>query len=187
MYNKDNTTIFSIDMNNGFAKAGNLYSERIGALIEPTVEFFKSAKEKGIKIIGVTDTHLLDALEFSSYPPHCVLGTEECEIVDELKIYMDEIISKNSTNAFFSVPISYKEAHNYIITGCCTDICIYQYAVTLIAYFNENGIDSNVIVIKPLVDTFNMEGHDADAYNLYFINSMVAAGVQIAEEAPLFI
>jgi nicotinamidase-related amidase len=100
---------------------------------------------------------------------------------------MDEIISKNSTNAFFSVPISYEASHNYIITGCCTDICIYQYAVTLLAYFNENGIDSNVIVIKPLIDTFNMEGHDADSYNSFFINSMVAAGVQVAEEAPLFI
>lgn len=186
MYTKDNTTIFSIDMNNGFAKAGNLYSKRIQALIEPTVEFFKSAKDKGIKIIGITDTHLLDALEFSTYPPHCVLGTDECEIVDELKIYMDEIISKNSTNAFFSIPNNYETNHNYIITGCCTDICIYQYATTLLAYFNENSIASNVIVIKPLVDTFNMEGHDGDTYNSFFINSLVAAGVQVAAEAPLF-
>ena len=184
MYTKDNTTIFSIDMNNGFAKAGSLYSEKIQDLIQPTAEFFKTAKEKGIKIIGITDTHLENALEFSSYPAHCILGTPECEIVEELSIYMDEILMKNSTNAFFSVPTSYESGHNYIITGCCTDICIFQFATTLKAYFNENQIDSNVIVIEPLVDTFHMDGHDADLFNAFFIKSLESSGVEIFSQVP---
>ena len=186
MFDKINTTIFSIDMNNGFAKKGSLYSDRVNALIEPTSKFFLKAKENQIKIIGITDTHFENCLEFLSYPPHCLLGTWESEIVDELKPFMDEILIKNSTNAFFSVPINYVENHNYIITGCCTDICIYQFATTLKAYLNENQINANVIVPISLVDTFDSEGHEADFVNNFFLNSLVSNGITVVSEIRLF-
>ncbi len=178
-FSKNDTTIFSIDMNNGFAKAGKLYSKRVEALIEPTAEFLKLAKIDGIKIIGITDTHSPDSLELICYPPHCMADTEECEIVDELKDLMDIIIRKNSTNCFFAFDYDYLPDHKYIITGCCTDICIYQFATTLKAYFNQNYINSRVIVPENLVDTFDTTGHPAIDINATFFTSMKSNGIEV--------
>jgi nicotinamidase-related amidase len=178
-FHKDDTTIFSIDMNNGFAKAGKLYSKRVEALIGPTAEFFKIAKAEGIKIIGITDSHPANALEFDAYPPHCLVNTGECEIVDELKDYMDSIVAKNSTNCFFALNYDYVSDHKYIITGCCTDICIFQFATTLRAYLNQNNIRSRVIVPQNLVDTFDTPGHPAERINETFFKSMKDNGIEI--------
>jgi len=178
-FSKDNTTIFSIDMNNGFAKEGALASRRVFDLIAPTAAFLDRAKSAGIEIIGLTDSHDPDSLEFSDYPPHCLAGSVESDIVAELKPFMDRIIPKNSTNAFFAFDGPYLDGFSYIITGCCTDICIYQFAVTLRAYLNHHRINARVIVPRDLSDTFDAEGHDAAAINEIFFASMAANGVEV--------
>jgi nicotinamidase-related amidase len=180
-FNMENTIVFSVDMNNGFAKKGPLYSSRIEGLIPKTVAFFQKAIQKGIPIIGFTDAHDPEAIEFGNYPVHCLDGTEESEVVDELKGFMVEIIKKNSTNCFFASDFNWESDHNYIITGCCTDICIYQFAVTLKAYFNQHGIWSRVIVPSSLVDTYDAPGHDAEALNAVFLASMASNGVEVPE------
>jgi len=178
-FTKNDTTIFSIDMNNGFAKAGKLYSKRVEALIGPTAEFFKLAKASGIKIIGITDKHNADSLEFDSFPTHCIANTSECEIVDELKEFMDVIATKNSTNCFFALEPNYESGHKYIITGCCTDICVFQFATTLRAYLNQNNIRSRVIVPENLVDTFDTPSHPAESINHTFLASMKSNGIEV--------
>ena len=177
----ENTIIFSIDMNNCFAREGALYSKRIEDLIAPTADFLKDAKASGIPVIAFTDSHRADSLEFGGYPPHCLEDSPESEIVDELKPFMDRIIGKNSTNSFFVYDGPYEDGWNYIITGCCTDICIYQYAVTLRAYLNQHDIRSRVIVPRNLADTYDAPGHDADALNRIFFDSMAANCVEVPD------
>ena len=179
------TDLFIVDINNGFAKGGSLYSPRIENLINPIVKFTKSV-EKNIKsIIAFTDYHTKESIELLSYPTHCMKDTIECEIVDELKsIDNIKIIKKNSTNGFFALnDLNFNNTDNIIIIGDCTDICIYQLAITLKSYFNQNNINKHIIVPINLVDTYNIDNvHPAELLNIVFLNSMIQNGIKVVKE-----
>ena len=68
----NNTDLFIVDINNGFAKEGALYSDRIKSLINPIHEFVKPLENKLNKIIAFTDTHEEDSVELLSYVPHSI-------------------------------------------------------------------------------------------------------------------
>ena len=146
--NLNNTDLFIVDINNGFAKGGALYSPRIESLINPIVKFTKSVSKDIRSIIAFTDYHTKESIELLSYPAHCIEDTIECEIVDELKsIDNIKIVKKNSTNGFFALDnLNFDNTDNIIIIGDCTDICIYQLAITLKSYFNQNNINKHIIV-----------------------------------------
>lgn len=187
-YDLSKTALFIVDINNGFAKEGALYSDRIKSLINPIYEFVKPLEDKLNKIIAFTDTHEKDSVELNSYPVHCLSDSEECKVVDELlDIKNLEIIPKNSTNGFFSMDINIlDDIDNVVVVGDCTDICIYQFAVTLKAYFNEKNINKNIVVPMNLVDTYNIPFvHPGDLLNVVFLNSMVQNGVKLIKKFSL--
>lgn len=178
------TALFIVDMNNGFAKSGALYSPRVENLINPISSFTKFMKSHKCNIIAFTDSHTPDSIELRSYPSHCLHNDVESDIVDEIKaIEGISIIPKNSTNGFFALDnFDYSKFDNLIIVGDCTDICIYQFAVTLKAYFNHFNLDKNVIVPIDLVDTYDIPGvHNAELMNLVFLNSMIQNGINVVK------
>ena len=61
-YDLNKTALFIVDINNGFAKKGALYSDRINSLIKPIYEFVKPLEKKLKKIIAFTDTHEKDSV-----------------------------------------------------------------------------------------------------------------------------
>lgn len=181
-YNLDKTALFIVDINNGFAKKGNLSSDRVKSLIDPIYNFAKPLEDKLKKIIAFTDTHEENSIELLNYPIHCLKGSEESKIVDELlDIKNLEILPKNSTNAFFAMDIKIlDDIDNIIIVGDCTDICIYQFAITLKSYFNQNNIAKNITVPINLVDTYDIENvHCAKLLNTVFLNSMIQNGINV--------
>lgn len=183
--NLNNTDLFIVDINNGFAKGGALYSPRIENLINPIVNFTKSVSNDIKSIIAFTDYHTNKSTELLNYPTHCIENTIECEIVDELKsIDNIKIVKKNSTNGFFALDdLSFNNTDNIIIVGDCTDICIYQLAITLKSYFNQNNINKNIIVPINLVDTYNIDNvHPAELLNIVFLNSMIQNGIKVVKE-----
>lgn len=183
--NLNNTDLFIVDINNGFAKGGALYSPRIENLINPIVNFTKSVSNDIKSIIAFTDYHTNKSTELLNYPTHCIENTIECEIVDELKsIDNIKIVKKNSTNGFFALDdLSFNNTDNIIIIGDCTDICIYQLAITLKSYFNQNNINKNIIVPINLVDTYNIDNvHPAELLNIVFLNSMIQNGIKVVKE-----
>ncbi|MGM9531615.1 isochorismatase family protein [Intestinibacter sp.] len=187
-YDLSKTALFIVDINNGFAKEGALYSDRIKSLITPIYEFVKPLEEKLNKIIAFTDTHDKNSVELNSYPAHCLVDTEECKVVDELlDIKNLEIIPKNSTNGFFAMDVNIlDDIDNVVVVGDCTDICIYQFAVTLKAYFNEKNINKNIVVPMNLVDTYDIPFvHPGDLLNIVFLNSMVQNGVKLIKKFSL--
>lgn len=176
------TDLFIVDINNGFAKGGALYSPRIESLINPITEFSKKLSPKLHRIIAFTDCHPKDSIEFLSYPPHCLEGDAESDIVDELKTIENlKVLPKNSTNGFFALGnMNFDDVDNIIVIGDCTDICIYQFAVTLKTYFIQNNINKNVIVPMNLVDTYDIPNvHCADLSNIVFLNSMIQNGINV--------
>ena len=190
IYNLDlnKTGLFIVDMNNGFAKEGVLSSPRVEEVIEPIADFGKVISSKINTMVAFTDTHDEDAVEFKSYPAHCLRGDMESEVVKEiLAIDNLEIIEKNSTNGFFAIDIEkYKDLDNFIVVGCCTDICVYQFVLTLKTYFNQNNLDKNIIVPMNLVETYDIDMvHSGDFLNTIFLNSMMQNGINVVKEIKL--
>lgn len=182
--NLSKTILFIVDMNNGFAKSGALYSQRVENLIDPIASFANFIGNNNCPIIAFTDSHNPDSIEFKNYPKHCLVDDMESEIIDELKsINGLTIVPKNSTNGFFALEnFDYSSFENIIIVGDCTDICIYQFATTLKAYFNHLNIDKNIIVPVDLVDTYDIPNiHSANLMNLVFLNSMIQNGINVVK------
>ncbi len=178
-FNPDTTLMISIDLNNGFAKEGNLSSPRVFQLIEGTTKLFKKAKEMGIKTVAYTDCHCNDSKELASYIPHCLDSSDESLVVEELKPYLDEIIKKNSTNGFLAKNIADTKYTHYIITGDCTDICISDFARTLNCYLNELNFNGEVLVVLDLIDTYDTPEHDADLLNIVYTTGMISNGIKV--------
>lgn len=176
--------LFIVDMNNGFAKEGALSSKRVEKIIKPIADLGKSLSSKINTIVAFTDTHDENSVELKSYPTHCLKGDKESEIVEEiLSIDNLKILEKNSTNGFFAMDIEkYKHLDHFIVVGCCTDICIYQFVLTLKTYFNQNNLDKNIIVPMNLVETYDADMiHSADLLNTVFLNSMIQNGIKVVK------
>lgn len=175
--------IFIVDMINGFIKEGALHDEAIMDCVAPIEALLQHIE---CRSIFIADSHPLHTREFHSYPTHCVNGTSESEVIAELQPYVEELFHKNSTNTFTSPQFQefLKELETYdtfVITGCCTDICILQFALCFNAWLNEHNMTRKQIII-PLdcVDTYHMEGiHDACANNEFALQNMNANGIQI--------
>ena len=178
-YDLDKTGLFIVDMNNGFAK------EKI---INPIADFGKALSSKINTIVAFTDTHDKNSVELKSYPSHCLRGDKESQVVQELlSIENMNILEKNSTNGFFVLDMEkYKNLDNFIVVGCCTDICVYQFVLTLKTYFNQNNLDKNIIVPISLVETYDIdEIHSGDMLNTIFLNSMIQNGINVVKEIIL--
>lgn len=176
------THLFIVDINNGFCKEGLLYSKRLEDLINPIANLVECIYHDIKNITAFTDYHNEDSIELLNYPIHCLENTKECEIVEELKKFEKiEIINKNSTNGFFALKeTKFEGIENIIIIGDCTDICVYQFAITLKTYFNQNNIKKEIIVVKDLVDTYHIdEIHPAEFLNTIFLNSMIQNGINV--------
>jgi nicotinamidase-related amidase len=186
----EKSVLFIVDMNNGFSKEGALYSKRVEAIIPQVVHAAELFEKSGLPIIATTDRHKEDSVEFRSYPIHCLENTVETEMVDELKKFGDKIkvIPKNSTNSFLEIDVKEiidelieKGFEKWVITGCCTDICILQFALTLRTYFNTRNITGEIIVPISAVETYDAPWHNADAMNLFSLYNMKLNGIKIVE------
>jgi len=184
-FESGNTLLAVIDMNNGFAKAGALYSQRVEDKIDEIVALSKCGLEAGMKVYAYTDHHPEDAKEFMAYPPHCVGNTKESELVPSLKALEKKglkTFKKNSTNGVLAYnPIEKdKEIKNIIVIGCVTDICVYQYAVTLRAYLNQHQLEGDIYVASNYVQTFDIDNfHHGDLMHTVFLKSLMDNGVKV--------
>lgn len=182
--NPEKTLLLIVDINKGFAKKGFLYSSRIENLVNPISQLAKKCLDKGISVKAFTDYHTEDSIELKSYPNHCMENSDEWELVDELNIDGIEVIKKNSTNGFLEekFKLDDENTENIIIVGDCTDICIYQLAITLRAAFNRVNKPGEIFVPKNLVDTFDNEMHKAEFMNYVFLNSMIDNGIKVIKD-----
>jgi len=179
-----NPVIFVVDMINGFIKEGALHDEEIMKCVMPIQRLLEDVS---CRRIFIADAHPPKTREFLAYPPHCVIGTSESEIVCELQPYVEYVFHKNSTNAFTCYDMQEflkTEIDMYgdiIITGCCTDICVLQFALCLNAWLNEHNMQQHrVIVPADCVDTYHTDNvHDAYAQNQFALANMQANGIMV--------
>jgi len=182
-----------MDMNNGFAKKGNLFSPRTANLIDPIADYCKKSKEKGWTILALSDTHDPQDIEMKSFPSHCLAGSDESEVVDEIKPYCDFILPKFTTGGFFEIQEAsqenksldlrrYEEIH---VVGCCTDLCVFNFCLITQKHmeyeYHKKRISRIPVIIvhKDLVDTYDSEGHEADKLNRFFWEHMKLNGIKV--------
>ncbi|BAP39626.1 cysteine hydrolase family protein [Metamycoplasma canadense] len=171
--------IFVIDMLNGFCKIGNLSSMYIDKLVPKIRNFLLNNKNE--EIIFMNDWHSINDIELKTYCQHCLKNTDEVEIVDDLKEFAKNIVYKNTTNSFWAFENKnfFDNYDNFEIIGCCTDICVLQFALTLKTYFNSKNQDKNIIVYSNLVDTFQTKNHNRKKFHKFALKLMENSGIII--------
>lgn len=188
---KDKTVLIVVDMVNGFVNSGPLSSPRVAGIAKNIAEL--NEKTKGFKKVFFQDSHEENSKEFGSFPQHCISGSNEAELIPELKTEFSEgpetlYIHKNSTNGFNTVEFqkwleeNIDKVNNYIITGCVTDICVLQLALSLKAYFNQVNMNKRIIVPKDCVETYDGGSHDGYLMNLFALYNMHTNGIEIADK-----
>jgi nicotinamidase-related amidase len=194
------TAVVSQDLLKGFCDVGPLASERAASIVPAAVSVFERAYDLGVRhFLLLQDTHDPDAVEFSAYPPHCIEGTEESEMIDELQELpfsdLFTVLPKNSISSNVGTDLEpWLEEHPdidaFIVVGVCTDICIYHAAIYLRVRANvREQEDARVIVPANCVQTYDMPveaaeqvgamPHDGDLLHRVFLYHMALNDVEV--------
>ena len=175
-----------VDMINGFIKEGNMADPTINHITPKIIKLIEEIIKKEEGLAFIRDSHQIDSTEFQKFPEHCIDGTTESELIDELKPYEEYGITykKNSTSTMFAKDFmndldKMKKLRRVIVTGCCTDICIMNLVIPLINYFDEQNRNIEVIVQEDAVETYNAPYHNRDEYNEMALKLMKQAGGKI--------
>ena len=179
------TAFVIVDMINGFAREGTLKSSRVEELIPKITEISRMCDELGISKLAFADCHMVASPEFDAYPAHCIMGSYEGDIVDEIKEVGGYVLfTKNSTNGFLEEEFKkwFKQNHKidtFIVTGDCTDICVQQFAITLKTWFNMQNKKARVIVPVDAVETYDFGTHNGDLMNAMALYNMMINGIEV--------
>lgn len=182
----EKTVLIHIDLVEGFLRTGALHSKDAAEILPFVVKVNDVMKE--YKKIFVLDSHDEGAVEFGSYPPHCVLGSGEEELVEELLPYVEDhlVLRKNSTNLIHAAAFQQWLKENdritdFVFVGVVTDICVLQACLTLRSYFNEHNAKKELHVLVPGVDTFHLDAtqHHRGLMNLFGLYNMKMNGIHL--------
>lgn len=124
--------VLVVDMLKGFLDPRfTLYCGDDARKIIPNVqELLKRERQAGSKLFFIADTHDPNDLEFQMFPPHCIKGTEENEIIPELAEFVKSgvVVPKRRYSAFFGTDLESRlrlaRPEKVIVCGVCTDICV---------------------------------------------------------------
>lgn len=178
-----------VDMVNGFVKEGNMADEYISHIIPEQIKLINLMRKEDEGVVFIKDSHEPECREFLRYPKHCVIGTSEAELVDELKPFEKGslVYEKNSTSAIFAPGFlqdidKMESLEEVIIVGCCTDICDINLAIPLQNYFDQ--MDKNIKITVPInaVETFDSEEHRRELYNDMSFKFLRQSGINLVEE-----
>lgn len=178
--------VFVIDMVNGFVKEGVLADQRIQFIVPHIIHLMEQLECRNVFIC---DSHPPHTREFETFAKHCLIGTKEAEVIEELQPYIKKIMKKNSTNAFHCQDfLSFLEEEfdfyqDIIVTGCCTDLCVLQFVLTLQSWLNEhNKKEYRIIVPKNCVETYDIPNvHSASYWNTVAFDLMKMNGIQLVD------
>lgn len=148
-----------VDMQKGFLEPGRpLYCGAAARKIVPlVVRLVESEMAKGSTIVFTQDTHTEDDLEFEMFPRHCVVGTEENDLVAELQALRGVRLPKTRYSAFFRTPLDAilrrRRVEEVAVCGVCTDICV------LHTVADARNRDLPVTVYRDCVASFDPAAH----------------------------
>lgn len=163
-----------VDMQCGFmSPEGSLYCGEAARAIIPGIQKLAAREAAaGSLVVFTVDTHAPDDKEFAMFPPHCVAGTPDTEIIPELAglARQHTILPKRRYSAFFETDLADRLAdfqpEQVIVVGDCTDICVLHTVADL------RNRDYPVWVPADLVASFDADAH---AWALRHLKSILGA------------
>lgn len=182
------TALIIVDMINGFVKHGALASPRVKAIQPGITSLQRRCGGLGIFRLAFCDCHGPESPEFRSFPAHCLRGTAESALTDEIRLAgVDLVIEKNSTNGFLEPAFQtwlaeHPQTDTFLVVGDCTDLCVMHFAISLKAGFNRDNRWCRVIVPFRLVETYELGVHDPGLANTMALYQMSLAGVELAAD-----
>lgn len=154
-----------IDVVNGFCTvgSGNMAptkpSEQISKMVEESARLAREFCDRKWPVFAFLDTHHPDVPEIP-YPPHCIIGTQEAELVPALQWLESEdcvtlmrkdcidgfvgSMEKDGSNKFVDW-VKEKQIKVIVVVGICTDICVFDFVATVLSARNHS-------VLPPLED-----------------------------------
>ncbi len=151
--------VLVVDMVRGFLEKGYpLYCGARTRRVIPNVQgLLEQELARGSTVFFLCDHHSPDDPEFKMFPPHCLKGTAEAEVIPELTRYQGELIPKRCYSGFFDTPLEKKlkqlKPEKLIICGVCTDICVMHTVA------DARNRDYEVEVPVDCVASFDAEAH----------------------------
>lgn len=150
--------VIVVDMLKGFLVPGYpLYSGPDCEAVIPTVRKVLDRFPPETTIF-VCDNHEEDDPEFKVWPKHCLKGSVESEIVEELKSYDGIVVPKTRFSAFYGTNLdrilSDMHPDKVVVVGVCTDICVLH---TVADLRNRNY---TVEIPRECVASFSRENHE---------------------------
>jgi nicotinamidase-related amidase len=153
---KDRPALIVIDLIKGNEP---FFRDEHRKIIPKVVEVIKGCRERGIPIIFANDSYLENDWLFNFMKKHAIRGTEEVEVIDELKPEdRDIIVEKRRFSAFFrtDLDITLRELGigTVALAGINTHVCI------LATAFDAVSNDFKTIILKDCCASHSKELHD---------------------------
>lgn len=150
--------VLVIDMLRGFLEEGPLYcGDGARGIVPQAQRLLRREREAGSQLIYVCDRHAPDDLEFKMFPPHCVAGDREAEIIPELTPYPGLVIPKTRYSGFYGTDLDQQlkniRPERLLVCGTCTSICV------LFTVADARNRDYPVDVYADCVVDFDEEAH----------------------------
>lgn len=186
-----------MDMVNGFFNEGPLAAPSMYRIVPVCKKYIEVALERGDLVVAFEDCHEPFDDEFEFYPAHCIRGTRQQKLIDELKEYEPRmtIIEKNTTNGFYNDQfqrlLASEEFGHIKVVGCCTDICVENFVESLAEGLRRVKRQDKIQIPVDGVDTFDHAENDfapamsADYINKYVLKSLAEfLDVEILPKRP---
>ncbi len=183
--------LFMIDMNNGFVNFGPMANPKYNDLVPEQLALIEMFREDEELVNFILEWHDKDALEFVSYPEHCVEGTDEAKLIPE---FQDEenksntrTYYKNSINGMLNRTLqddiaALKNLKMIVLAGVCGDLCVMDFGRTLLRYLDEINHDLKVFVVKSCIDTFDAPGHNREEWLDIAYKVLAQAGAVVVDD-----
>ncbi len=165
-----------VDMQRGFLEEGySLYCGPAARRVIPVVrQRVEQALGEGMPVFFTADAHAPDDREFALFPPHCVRGTVEAQIIPELAAAAEGSVRIDTTtySGFYGTDLDARlrdlGVKQVVLVGVCTDICVLHTAID--AYHRGYGIE----VVSDGVASFD---EDAHAFALRHMQAVLGARI----------
>jgi nicotinamidase/pyrazinamidase len=151
--------VIVVDMLKGFLDKGNLANQGAKWIVPNIEDLLKRKREQGWRIFFLADNHKKNDLEFLAFPEHCVMGSEETDIIDELSDFTtcSNYIPKTRYSGLFKTNLEwlleYQKPEEIIVVGIYADICVLYTAAGL------RNLDYKVTIPKDC--TMTLTGMDS--------------------------
>ncbi|KAK7363068.1 hypothetical protein VNO77_05197 [Canavalia gladiata] len=167
-----------VDIINGFCTvgAGDLAprgsNRQISGMINESARLARLFCEKKLPVMAFLDTHHPNKPEYP-YPPHCLAGTDESNLVPALRWLENETnvtirrkdcfdgylgsMEEDGSNVFVDW-IKTNKIKTLLVVGVCTDICVLDFVCSTMSAKNRGFLEplENVVVYSRACATFDI-------------------------------